>query len=89
MSARKLRVNKPYEALIGANRGVCRLKVGNIHVGASYLSAVRKVMGGLKNRKKVPRALRRGLIACVIEAHGENRAVYNAAMTANLPVIEV
>lgn len=74
---------RPIEKLVGQNAGIVRQIVDrDVHVGRSYLSAVRHVCSKLGNTplRSIPVPLRRGLILAVIEEHRANREVFDYVM---------
>jgi len=79
-----LRINaaRPIEPLIGDNRGIVRMKLGNIHCMTSFSDAVRHCRP--KNIRKASPALRRGLILCVAQTLAEFRSEYVAVVTGNV-----
>lgn len=70
---------RPVENLIGDNRGMIRMKLGNIHCMSSVLTAARHCRP--KNMRRVPVALRRGWAKCVIETLAEYQGTYRFVMT--------
>jgi hypothetical protein len=74
--------DRPVEELTGDNRGIVRMRLGNIHAMSSYLDAARAARP--KSLRKFPVALRRGWAKCVIDTHRSNQALYTAVMHGDL-----
>ncbi len=70
----KNKYKRPIEKLVGDNRGIVRLKLGNMHCMTPLRKALRVCRP--KNVRKLPVPLRRGLILCVIETLQEYREMY-------------
>lgn len=75
-----MRINRkrPIERLTGSNRGITRMRLGNVHCMSSTLEQARKVRP--KNMRSVPVALRRGWVLCVLQTIKENRKLYRTVM---------
>lgn len=69
----ELRVDpaRPMEELMGGDRGVVRIRLGNMHALTSFREAARACRP--KNIRKAPVALRRGLLLLVWQTLQENR----------------
>lgn len=70
--------HRPVEALVGANRGIVRQRLGNFHVGHSILAAARHARPA--SLRSAPVALRRGWVLCVLETWREYRGTYEHVM---------
>ena len=81
----KIRINKDrqIEELLGQNYGITRQIVCRMHIGDSVLKVARAARPG-PMRGKVPVALRRGWVKCVIQTHLENRKLYADVMNGTL-----
>tara|TARA_R110000824_G_scaffold44703_23_gene129917 strand:- start:882 stop:1088 length:207 start_codon:yes stop_codon:yes gene_type:complete len=59
--------------------------VGRRHVAESFPRVLRhvvsKLRGGIRSFRKMPRARRREIIKCVVDAHDANRYVYRHVMS--------
>lgn len=65
---------RPIEELVGANRGIVRQRIGNLHCMMRLIEVVREVRpSGLR---KAPPSLRRGFVKCVADTLDEYRATY-------------
>ena len=78
----KINPDRPLEDLVGDNRGIVRMRLGNVHVARSYLHAARESRP--RNMRLMPVALRRGWAKCVLETWNEYRGTYNAVMKTGL-----
>ena len=70
--------NRPVEELIGDNRGIVRMKLGNIHCMTSVLDAARECRP--RNMRDVPVELRRGLAKCIMDTLAEYRGTFVGVM---------
>lgn len=81
---KKLLLTKPVEELIGDNRGIIRLKLGNIHCCTRPIDAIREIRNGIRNWDDMPRSLQRGFYLCIIETLEEYRGLYFDVMSGNV-----
>lgn len=72
---------RPIEELIGDNRGIVRMKLGNIHCLTHWRTAYRDIRAGITNWRNIPPELKRGLGKCVYETLEEYRGTYRAVVT--------
>lgn len=70
------RVNsqRPIEELVGANYGIVRQRLGNVHCMSGALAAARAARP--RGMRGVPVPLRRGWAKCVLDTLAENRDLY-------------
>jgi hypothetical protein len=83
-----MRISKPVEELVGDNRGIVRLKLGNIHCMTPPREAIREIRSTIQNWDKVPKELRRGFYLCVLETLAEYRGTYLSVVTGNFGHME-
>jgi len=74
--------DRPMEELIGDNRSVVRMKLGDIHCMTPFREALRVCRP--RNIHKMPSGLRRGLILCVKETLEEYRSTYLGVMSGRM-----
>lgn len=87
----RLDPTKPVEELIGDNRGIVRMILGNVHCAQPLSEAARTVYAKLHGKARqatgqtlrealrtYPRPLRRGLVLCIVETLREYTADYRA-----------
>ena len=73
---RPLTINpdRPIEELIGPNRGIVRMRLGNMHCMTPFREVARELRP--KNIRDASPALRRGLLLCVYETLAEYRGTF-------------
>jgi len=75
------RYRAPIEELRDDNRGIVRIKLGNMHCMTRPVDAIREIRNGIKNWDAIPRPLRRGFILLCLETIAENRGTFRHVMT--------
>jgi len=73
---------RPFERLIGDNRGIVRQILGRVHCCAPLKEALLKSRP--KRMRSMPVALRRGWVLCVLETRDEYRKTYFDVMGGRL-----
>lgn len=79
MNTLRINPDRPIERLTGSNRGIVRIRIGNMHVMTPFLEVVRACRP--KNIREASPALRRGLILEVHETLSEYRSTFLHVMT--------
>lgn len=82
MNQTRINPLRPLEELTGENRGIVRMRLGNVHLSNTLLHAARQARP--PNMRSYPVALRRGWAKCVIDTWGEYRNTWVAVLTGNL-----
>ena len=72
-----MKITKPVEELRGNNRGIVRIKIGNMHCLTPTTEVIRTVRDSICNWAIVPKPLRRGFILCCLEKLKEDRDLFN------------
>lgn len=78
---RLLTVSKPVELLVGANLGILRMKLGQIHCMTPYRTAIREITSEISNWHLASRELRRGFYLEVISTLREHRDTFRFVIT--------
>ena len=73
--------NRPVEELVGANRGIVRQRLANIHCMTSILGQARAARP--RSLRSIPVALRRGWALCVLQSASEFRGTFVAVTSGN------
>lgn len=82
MNTIRINPDRPLEELTGSNRGILRIRIGNIHVMTPFTEVVRRCRP--KNIRKASPALRRGLILMVHQTLMEYRQEFLDVVNGNV-----
>ena len=82
MNTIRINPDRPLEQLTGSNRGVVRIRIGNMHVMTPFTQVVRACRP--KNIRNASPALRRGLILLVHQTLTEYRQEFLDVVNGNV-----